>query len=68
MRSKAVVHGYRGTEYSVHEEKPGEWRWRYYPKKGEGMAKSGQVKGTREMAIAACQAAIDEWLGPETSN
>ena len=26
------------------------------------------VKGTREIAIAACKAAIDEWLGPKSSN
>jgi len=32
---------------------------------GLGLAKSGTIDGTREMAIAACRAAIDKWLGPK---
>ena len=37
----------------------------YYPKMGVGLATSGAIIGTREMAIAACKAAIDKWLGPK---
>jgi hypothetical protein len=59
---------YRGIEFGVHDEGQGIWRWAYYPKIGEGIAKRGQVKGTRETAIAACKGAIDEWLSPENSN
>jgi hypothetical protein len=58
---------YRGIEFGVQDEGQGVWSWTYYPKIGEGIAKT-QVNGTRETAIAACKAAIDEWLGPETSN
>jgi len=32
----------------------------YYPKMGLELAKSGTIDGTREMAIAACRAAIDK--------
>jgi hypothetical protein len=64
----ADVHGYRGIEYGVLEAKPGEWEWSYHPKLERGPAKRGQVRGTRETAIAACEAAIDEWLGPKNSN
>jgi hypothetical protein len=67
-RPIADVHGYRGIEYSINEEKAGEWEWKYYPKVGEGVATGGRVKGTRETAVAACKAAIDQWLGPKNSN
>jgi hypothetical protein len=59
---------YRGIEYGVHDEGQDAWHWAYYPKIGTGVVKRGQVQGTRETAIAACKAAIDEWLGPENSN
>jgi len=59
---------YRGIEFGVQDEGQGVWRWTYYPKIGAGIAKTTQVNGTRETAIAACKAAIDDWLGQETSN
>jgi hypothetical protein len=59
---------YRGIEYGVHDEGQGVWHWAYYPKIGAGVVKRGQMQGTRETAIAACKAAIDEWLGPENPN
>ncbi len=68
MRSLADVHGYRGVEYCVYAGNPGDWEWKYYPKVGEGIATGGRVSGTRENAIAACKVAIDDWLGPKTSN
>ena len=67
-RQLADVTGYRGIEFDVHDEGQGVWQWAYYPKVGGGVAKRGQVKGNRETAIAACKAAIDEWLGPKSSN
>jgi hypothetical protein len=59
---------YRGIEFGVQDEGQGVWSWTYYPKIGAGIAKTTQVKGTRETAIAACKAAIEDWLGQETSN
>jgi len=59
---------YRGIEFGVFETQPGEWNWSYYPKMENGNKKTGQTKGARENAIAACKAAIDEWLGPANSN
>jgi hypothetical protein len=59
---------YRRTEFGVDPEGPGEWLWHYHPKVGLGVAQRGRVKGTREEAIAACKAAIDDWLGPKASN
>ena len=56
---------YRGIGFGVYDEGRGRWRWTYYPKMGLGLAKSGTIKGTREMAIAACKAAIDKWLEPK---
>jgi len=56
---------YRGVEFGVFDKGRGHWRWTYYPKMGLGLAKSGTIDGTREMAIAACRAAIDTWLGPK---
>jgi hypothetical protein len=67
-RRLSDVHGYRGVEYGIHDEGQGIWHWAYYPKIGEGLAARGRVKGNRETAIAACKAAIDEWLGPKPSN
>jgi hypothetical protein len=64
----ADKYGYRGIEYGVHEEENGTWRWNYYPKVEHGPKGSGTIKGTREEAIAACKAAIDQWLGPKNSN
>jgi hypothetical protein len=59
---------HRGIEFGVHCDDETDWHWAYYPKIGEGLVKRGQVQGTRETAIAACKAAIDDWLGPaETS-
>jgi hypothetical protein len=57
-----------GIEFDVHDEGQGVWSWTYYPMIGAGITKLGQLKGTRETAIAACKAAIDDWLGPQTSN
>ena len=59
---------HRGIEFGIHDEGNGIWFWAYYPKIGEGVAMRGQVTGNRETAIAACKAAIDEWLGPKKSN
>jgi hypothetical protein len=59
---------YRGIEFGVQDEGQGVWSWTCYPEIGAGITKLGQLKGTRETAIVACKAAIDEWLGPETSN
>ena len=57
---------YRGVEFGLYDEGRGRrWRWTYYPKMGLGLATSGATIGTREMAIAACKAAIDKWLGPK---
>lgn len=67
-RPLADIYGYRGIEYGVHEGENGVWRWNYYPKVERGSKGSGTIKGTREEAIAACKAAIDQWLGPENSN
>jgi hypothetical protein len=53
---------YRGIEYGVHCDEQGVWHWAYYPKIGEGVREGGKLQGTREMAIAACKAAIDKWL------
>ena len=44
------------------------WQWSYYPKVEHGPKGSGTIRGTREEAIAACKAAIDQWLGPANSN
>jgi hypothetical protein len=55
---------YRGFEIRVDPEGTGEWLWHYHPKIGQGIARRGRFKGTRELAIATCQAAIDAWLGP----
>jgi len=54
---------YRRIEFGVHEAGPGVWRWAYYPQIGAGPVKRGEVKGTREAAMAICKEAIDEWLG-----
>jgi hypothetical protein len=59
---------YRDIEFGVQDEGQGVWSWTYYPKIGTGIAKTTQVKGTRETVIAACKAAIDDWLGQQTSN
>jgi hypothetical protein len=60
---------YRGIEFGVHRGKQqNEWHWTYYPKMGTGVATRGKVKGTQEATVAACKAAIDEWLGPKKSN
>jgi hypothetical protein len=67
-RPIADIYGYRGIEYGVFETAPGEWDWTYYPKIEKGTRGRGHVKGNREAAIAACKAAIDAWLGPESSN
>jgi hypothetical protein len=56
---------YRGVEFGVFDKGRGQWRWTYYPKMGLGLAKSGTIDGTREMAIVACRSAIDKWLGPK---
>ena len=53
---------YRGIEFGVHDRGQSIWYWAYYPKIGAGPVKRGEVKGTREAAIAVCKAAIDEWL------
>jgi hypothetical protein len=63
-RPLSDIHGYRGVEYSVFETKPGEWQWKYYPKVEQGNAKGGITKGSREAAILAMRAAVDQWLGP----
>jgi hypothetical protein len=63
-RPIADIHGYRGVEYGVSETRPGEWKWKYYPKIEHGTDKGGTVKGDRDTAVAAVKAAIDEWLGP----
>ena len=68
MKPLAETQGYRGIEYGVHNEGEGLWQWAYYPKLGTGVVERGQVKGTGEMAITACKAAIDQWLGPKNSN
>jgi hypothetical protein len=58
-RPPAEICGYRGIEYSVFEKNPGEWEWKYYPTKVEqGTAFGGIVKGGRDDAVAAAQAAI----------
>ena len=59
---------HRGVEYGVHDEGNGVRLWAYYPKMGTGVAERGRVEGTREDVIAACKAAIDEWLGPRPPN
>jgi len=60
---------YRGINFGTHPGKQGDWHWTYYPKVNTGIAaQKGTVKGTQEAAVAACKAAIDEWLGPENSN
>jgi hypothetical protein len=56
---------HREIAFGVFDEGNGVWDWAYYPKIREGVATRGQVKGNRETAIAACKAAIDEWLGPK---
>jgi hypothetical protein len=56
---------HRGIEYGIHRDEHGDWHWAYYPKVEQGTVEKGTVKGTREMAISACRAAIDKWLGPE---
>jgi hypothetical protein len=58
---------HRGAVFDVYEISRGSWQWAYYPKVGTGFAVRGQLKGTREDAVAACKAAIDKWLGPELS-
>jgi hypothetical protein len=58
---------YRGVEFGIHHDDDGDWEWTYYPKIGLGIRTRGKVKGTREVAIAACKLAIDEWLGPVPS-
>ena len=68
MTSMAEVHGYRGIEYGVRDAGKGVWQWAYYPKIGESILQRGQVEGTRETAVAACKAAIDDLLGPKNSN
>ena len=55
-------HPYRGIEYGIHRDNQGEWHWTYYPKMGHGVRETGKVEGTREMAISACKAEIDNWL------
>jgi hypothetical protein len=67
-RPLADKYGYRGIEYGVHEEESGVWQWNYYPKVEHGPKGSGTIRGTQEEAIAACRAAIDQWLGPANSN
>ena len=51
MRRVGDTAPYRGIEFGVHEERQGVWRW---PKIGERIAKRGQIKESREDAIAAC--------------
>jgi hypothetical protein len=55
---------YRGIEFGVHDEGQDYWTWTYYPKIGVGVVKRGRMRGSRQDAIHACKAAIDEWLGP----
>jgi hypothetical protein len=62
-RPLADDHGYRGIEYGVFENNPGDWLWAYYPKVGCGVKTQGSVKGDLRTAVAACKAAIDAWLG-----
>jgi hypothetical protein len=66
-RPLADIHGYRGVEYAVWELSPGDWQWTYYPKAEVGVKAEGSAKGDREIARAACTAAIDAWLGPSKS-
>jgi hypothetical protein len=56
---------YRGIEFEIEEAGGGIWQWAYYPKIGSGGVARGQVRATRETAIAVCKAAIDNWLGPD---
>jgi hypothetical protein len=58
----------RGIRFRVYEEGQDVWQWAYYPKIGKRIVNRGQVKGTQQAAIAACKAAIDEWLDLITSN
>jgi hypothetical protein len=60
-RPLANIFGRRGVEYGVVEHASGEWEWTLYPKVGEGQKTKGLAKGTREDAVAACEAAIDAW-------
>jgi hypothetical protein len=64
MSHEPNMHGYRGIRYDVRKQESDEWGWTYYPRLGEGYFTAGRVKGTRETAVAACKAAIDERLGP----
>jgi hypothetical protein len=59
---------YRGIEFGIDPAGEGTWLWHYHPKIGQGIAQRAVIKGTREEAIAACKAAIDEWLGLKNSN
>jgi hypothetical protein len=68
MSHEPNMHGYRGIRYDVRKQESDEWVWTYYPKLGEGNVTAGRVKGTRETAIAACKATIDERLGPISSD
>jgi hypothetical protein len=63
MRQRLIDSIHRNVEFGIYRER-GEWQWTYYPKMGEGVRTQGIVKGTREDAVRACKAAIDEWLGP----
>jgi hypothetical protein len=65
-RPVANKRGYRGIQFGVHRAGENDWRWAYYPTAGTVVAERGKVKGTREMAVKACKAAIDKLLGPQT--
>ncbi len=56
---------HRGIEFGVNDNRDGTWLWAYYPKIGQGVAERGTIKGSRQDAIVAANAAIDRWLGPD---
>lgn len=50
------------VEYGLTDLKDCKWSWDFCPKKDDGAAQSGETRGTREQAEAACKSAIDAWL------
>jgi hypothetical protein len=54
---------YAGINYGLEEDEPGKWRWRIYPKVGDGPKVIGQeLYATRDLAEAACKREISDGL------
>jgi hypothetical protein len=51
---------HRTVDYDVREAEPGLWRWSIHP--GNGIVQGFSVYRTRERAVAACHAEINDGI------